>query len=277
MMKVKYTLKQAGYCKASEHHVLSGKKKKQIRFYATFGHIEHPKHGHILFDTGYTHRFFDETKKFPFSLYAKATPAYLKPEEEAITQLKSQGITSEDIKYIIISHFHADHISGLKDFPNATFICSKEAYEEVKNRKGIAAVRRAFVPNLMPEDFEQRVRFVNFKKSSNSINNLGKVEDIFNDGTILLFSCPGHAAGQLGALIQTESTRILSVADAAWVKENYKKMHLPMQIVRLFFDSWKDFVQSLENIHLFHKENLEVPIIPCHCKATMDQYLGKTF
>jgi glyoxylase-like metal-dependent hydrolase (beta-lactamase superfamily II) len=275
-MNVKYTLKQAGYCEASEHHVLSGKKKKQIRFYATFGHIEHPEHGHILFDTGYTHRFFEETKKFPFNLYAKATPAYLKPEEEAKNQLKAKGIHPEEVQYIIISHFHADHISGLRDFPNATFICSTAAYNEVKGKRGIAAVRRAFVPTLMPKNFEQRVRFIDFIASSQSLEHLGASVDLFEDGSILLFSCPGHAAGQIGALLQTENTPILLAADAAWVTENYTTMHLPMQVVRIFFDSWKDFKTSLQNIHLFHKANPEVPIIPCHCKATMDKHLDKT-
>lgn len=276
-MKVKYTLKQSGYCEASEHHVLKGKKKKQIKFYATWGHIEHPKHGHILFDTGYTHRFFEETKPFPFNLYAKATPAYLKHEEEAVNQLKAQGIKPEDISYIFISHFHADHIAGLKDFPEATFVCSIEAYEEIKDKKGIPAVRRAFVPKLMPEDFSERVQFVYFNSPSSVDDNLGNLVDFFEDGSVQLFSCPGHAAGQIGALLQTEHGPILLAADAAWVKENYESMHLPMQVVRLFFDSWKDFVQSLKNIHLYHKKNPKTIIIPCHCKKTMDEHLNKTY
>jgi glyoxylase-like metal-dependent hydrolase (beta-lactamase superfamily II) len=276
-MKVKYTLKQSGYCEASEHHVLRGNKKKKIQFYATWGHIEHPEYGHILFDTGYTNRFFEETKKFPFNLYAKVTPAYLKPEEEAINQLKTKGIAPEDVSFIIISHFHADHISGLSDYPNATYVCSTEAYSEVKGKKGIAAVRRAFVPALLPPDFEQRLQFVTFNSSSISIEHLGKTADLFHDGSVLLFTCPGHAAGQMGALLQTETSRVLIAADAAWVKQNYESVHLPMQIVRIFFHSWKDFKQSLKNIHLFHKANPETPIIPCHCKETMDVYLNKTF
>lgn len=31
-------------------------------------------------------------------------------------QLKEKGIDKEDIKYIIISHLHPDHIGGLKFF-----------------------------------------------------------------------------------------------------------------------------------------------------------------
>ena len=276
-VKIKYTLKQSGYCEASEHHVLRGKKKKQIKFYATWGYIEHPEHGHILFDTGYTHRFFEETKKFPYSLYANATPAYLKPEEEAVSQLMVKGIAPEEVSYIIISHFHADHICGLLDFPNAKFICSEVAYNEVRGKKGIPAVRRAFVPALLPSDFEERVQFVDFSSASKSTEYLGKSIDLFQDGSVRLFSCPGHAAGQIGALLCTHSGDVLLVVDAAWVRQNYAAMHLPMQIVRIFFHSWKDFKQSLKNIHLFHKAHPETPIIPCHCKETMDLYLDKTF
>ena len=276
-MKVKYTLMQGGYCEASEHHVLRGKKKKQIKFYATFGHIEHPEHGHILFDTGYTNRFFEETHKFPFNLYAKATPAYLKPEEEAVNQLREKGVSPENVSFIIISHFHADHISGLSDFSNATYVCSLDAYEEVKGKTGIPAVRRAFVPNLLPHDFYDRAIFISFNFPKCTHDTLGETVDLFDDGSILLFPCPGHAAGQIGALLKTQTTSILLAADAAWVKQNYEAMHLPMQIVRIFFHSWKDFKQSLKKIHLFHKANPDTPIIPCHCLATTKKYLNKTF
>ena len=32
-------------------------------------------------------------------------------------QLKEKGISPDEIKYIIISHLHPDHIGGLKFFP----------------------------------------------------------------------------------------------------------------------------------------------------------------
>ena len=35
---------------------------------------------------------------------------------EIKNQLKSLGLETSDIKHIIISHFHADHIGGIKRF-----------------------------------------------------------------------------------------------------------------------------------------------------------------
>lgn len=277
MNKITYQLRSAGYCKAMQHHVLRGTAKKKIHFHATFGLIHHPVHGHILFDTGYTHRFFKETTSFPFFLYAKATKVFLKPEEEATAQLQTMGIKPKDIQYIIISHFHSDHVCGLSDFPNARFVCSQTAYDDVKNRKGIQAVRRAYIPALMPKDFEKRALFIDTTTGKKTDKYLGKLTDLFNDGSILLMDLSGHAKGQIGALLATKSGPVLLAADAAWKKENYIKIHLPSPIVKLFFDSWQDFVKSLWRIHHFHIANTNTPIIVCHCSQTLEKFKEKVF
>ena len=271
-VKVKFSLKAAGYCESKLSHVLRGAKNKTIKFYATFGHIVHPEHGHILFDTGYTERFYTATQHYPFRFYAKATKVFVKKEEEAINQLKRDGVYPEDIRYIIISHFHADHIGGLKDFPNAKFICTQEAFDEVKNKTGIAAVRRAYVPALMPDDFRRRVKLIDINNAQNENVILGKMFDLFGDGTIQLCQLGGHAKGQIGALLNTEKGKTFLIADAAWLKENYVDFHLPSPVVRLFFDSWKDFKMSLKRVHDYHLANPNTQIIPCHCEATLGRW-----
>jgi glyoxylase-like metal-dependent hydrolase (beta-lactamase superfamily II) len=274
MIKVKYQLLSAGYCEAMQHHALQGAPKHKIKFYATFGYIHHPKHGHILFDTGYTSKFYTETRKFPFNLYAKTTKVYLKPEEEAKAQLMTMGIEPHDVSYIIISHFHADHVCGLLDYPNARFVCSDSAYRDVKNKRGLAAVKRAFIPNLMPVNFEARAQFVNISKAGQSDEHLGKMVDLFEDGSIQLMDLSGHAKGQIGALLETNSGPVLLAADAAWKKENYSNMHLPSKLVKLIFDSWSDYIASLAKVHHYHKAHLDTPIIPCHCSDTLATYHG---
>lgn len=273
MTKVKFSLKSAGYCTAKQSHALRGAKSKTIKFYATYAHIEHPVHGHILYDTGYTRRFYDVTKKFPFKLYAKLTKVYISEHEEAIEMLKQKGIDANDINYIIVSHFHADHIGGLKDFPRAKFICSDIAYEDIKDRKGVAALKKGFIPALMPADFEKRVELISFSKAEQLLPELGPVVDLFNDGSIILCSLPGHAKGQVGALLNTDK-KVFLISDAAWLKENYTNLHLPSPLVKLFFDSWKDFENSLQKVHNYAKANTDTVIIPCHCEETYRQISG---
>ena len=58
-------------------------------------------------------------QKFPYSVYAKLTPVHFTEEQSIKQQLLLDGIQPEEIKYIILSHFHGDHTAGLPDFPKS--------------------------------------------------------------------------------------------------------------------------------------------------------------
>ncbi|MDN4165144.1 MBL fold metallo-hydrolase [Cytophagales bacterium LB-30] len=265
-MPVSFKVFSSGYCVAGQHHAQRGAKAKKIRFYATWALIQHPQHGNILFDTGYAQRFHTVSATWPEKIYALLTPVTLAPEEEAHFQLSQQGIKPEVIDWIVISHFHADHIAGLADFPNAKFICSDTAWNDVKNTRGIKALKKGFLPALLPSDFENRLHTFSFSDSSEVHPQLGPMVDVFRDKSIQLCSLSGHAKGMIGALLDS-SPSVLLASDAAWLKENLEGK-LPHPIVRLFFDSWTDFKDSLDKVRAFHKANPEALIIPCHCEAT---------
>lgn len=276
MTRVSLEIRAAGYCTAGQHHALKGAERKTIRFYATFAVIKHPEKGCILFDTGYTSRFYEQTRSFPSSIYARATAVSVRKEEEAVSQLAAMGIPAEEVSYIIISHFHADHIGGLCDFPNAEFICSERAFESVQNKSGWSAVKQGFLPRHLPEDFEQRLQLIDFEHSQ-ADELLGPLVDVFNDGSIRLCSLEGHARGQMGALVNTAAKKVLLMADAAWLREHYESEALPHGIVRLFFDSWKHYKDTLARLRRYHKANPDVEMIACHCRATYEGLKGKCF
>jgi glyoxylase-like metal-dependent hydrolase (beta-lactamase superfamily II) len=86
---------------------------------------------------------------------------------------------------------------------------------------------------------------------------------------------PGHAAGQMGVLIETEKKQYLLAADSVWLKKSYEEMILPNSIVRLFFHSWSDFKRSLKKIHDYHKAYPNTVIIPTHCAVTTDPLISR--
>jgi glyoxylase-like metal-dependent hydrolase (beta-lactamase superfamily II) len=268
MKQVKLILGTAGYCYAKEHHAIKGGRKKEIPFNAVFALIKHPEKGWVLFDTGYTERFHEVTSTFPGSIYAKITKVYIKPEEEVKAQLLARNINPESIEHIIVSHFHADHVGGLKDFPNATFYCSKPAYNQVHKLRGLRAVAKGLLTNLLPEDFSERTLF--FEDIGQKIEGdfFQKSYDLFGDESILIHSIPGHAAGQYAAEIKTNKGHYFLAADSAWLKKSYQEYALPNPIVKLFFDSWADFKDSLKRLQNYHLANPETIIIPTHCNET---------
>ena len=271
-MDVEFQLLTAGFCWASQHHALRGAERKQIKFYATFGLIKHPVEGYILFDTGYTQRFFEETKQFPGKFYAQLTKVEIKEEEEAIAQLMEMGIAPEDVRWILISHFHADHVGGLKDFPNAQFVCSKTAYEDVLRKKGWSAVSNGYLPGLLPDDFLDRTSPFDWNNDLAMDPILGRKYDLFGDGSLLLVSLPGHATGQFGLLLSSEGQEYFLVADAAWTEASYKELRLPHPIVRFLFSDWKAFKVHLEKVHQYSKAHPNTHIIPCHSTKARDRY-----
>jgi glyoxylase-like metal-dependent hydrolase (beta-lactamase superfamily II) len=266
---------QGGYCTHPQAMVIRDGKWKTANFPSLFALISHPQIGAILFDTGYSQRFFAETSHFPFQLYALTTPVYLQPGESAVEQLQNHGLEPEEIKYIIISHFHADHIGGLSDFPNAQFICFQSAYQAVKSLGKIAALKSGFLAGLLPSDFEQRAIFVEQKNSIPLLHEYSIFEtgfDLFDDGSLIAVELPGHATGQLGLFFTDgDNQSYFLIADACWLSRAYQEFVQPHPIANLIFANSRDYVDTLYKIHQLHKSNPRLKIIPTHCSDTWMQ------
>lgn len=268
-MSVKVKFFQAGYCTHPEAVVIRGGRWKISNFPSLFALITHPQLGYILFDTGYSERFFQETKKFPFQIYALTTPVYFQSEDSAVYQLQKEGIEATEINYIIISHFHADHIGGLLDFPNAKFICFQSAYQAVRDLQGIKALKAGFLSGLLPLDFAERVIFVEDKPIVSLPSRFNPFEngiDLFSDGSLLAVELPGHAIGQLGLFFTDfDNQDYFLIADACWLSRAYQELVLPSPITKLIFSNQKEYVDTLEKIHHLYKLNPQIQVIPTHC------------
>lgn len=273
MKPCKLFLNYAGHCLAKASHAVKGDPHMDIAFRAMYGLIEHPEKGWILFDTGYTQRFFRATRFFPNKLYALITKVFIPEEEELKNQLLRAGIQPKDIRHIIVSHFHADHIGGLKDFPEAKLYCSEIAWKQVQNTPRLLAFSKGILHHLIPDDFEKRVVFVEQSVQRQDAV-LGTVFDLFGDDSLQVFSVPGHAAGQIGIRLQTEKNTCLLVADACWDRRAYQHLQLPHPLVRLFFDSWADYKAGIFRLRKYHQAFPDHLIIPTHCFSSWEKHIS---
>jgi glyoxylase-like metal-dependent hydrolase (beta-lactamase superfamily II) len=232
--------------------------------------IQHPEKGWILYDTGYTQRFHEATKSYPNKIYADMTKVVINPENEVKAQLERNGIAIGDIKHIIITHFHGDHVAGLLDFPDATFYASRAALDQVLNVPNWRAFTKGILKDLIPKDLKERTVVVDEACQASNHSTLGLKYDLFGDDSISMIPLPGHAAGQMGVMLETARHHYFLIADASWLKKTYQSLKLPNPIVRLFFDSWSDFKSSLNKVHAYHKQHPQTIIVPTHCAETTD-------
>lgn len=243
-------------------------------FPAMFGLLRHPTQGLILYDTGYAPRFFAETARFPASLYRRATPVVCPPAETAVAQLAHQGIRPADIGLIILSHFHADHLGGLLDFPRARLLYLRAALDpRLHQRSTFANVRRGLLPGLLPTDLAVRTTFAD-DQPRRPLPDLVPFDtgyDLIGDGSLLGVEVSGHAPGQLGLLFTAQGGQpVFLVADACWTRHAFISLELPWPPVRLITHDMARYHFHIRQLHQLHARRPDLLLVPSHCQESID-------
>ncbi len=275
-MSIQLDLMWAGHCRHPEFMTLRGGSWRSQAYPALFGLIQHPKQGTILFDTGYTPRFMELTRSWPQNLYRWITPVVCPSPMTAASQLAKRGISPEQVRHILVSHFHADHIAGLRDFPRAQFWCFREAYEQVHRAQGWRALLQGFLAGLLPEDFEARLTFVDDQPTGSvpaALAAFAPAFDLFGDRTIHALALPGHVVGQMGVFFDDlhGHTQFL-VADACWSSGAFRELRPPNPLVGIVMDNFSVYRQTLTKLHHLHINNADIHIIPSHCREIWHQH-----
>ncbi|MDE1167724.1 MAG: MBL fold metallo-hydrolase [Pseudomonas sp.] len=220
-----------------------------------------------LWDTGYSTHFQEQTKSGLFRVYRHVTPVYFDPRESLVEQLRAAGLASNDIEGVILSHFHADHIAGLRDFNQSNFICSGQGWQQTRALRGFAALKQAFIPGLIPESFEARLQFIERFARVGLPEQLAPFDHGFelpgSGGQIFLVPLPGHAVGHIGAFILTEAGWTLLASDAGWSTHSYQTLRGPSVLAHWLMDDPRAYHDTLRRLNQLWAAGL-VDIRLCH-------------
>lgn len=214
-----------------------------------------------LWDTGYSRHFFDATRTGVYQLYPKITPVYYQDTDAIVEQLAKLGIQASDLSAIIVSHFHADHIAGIKDFPQVPLIASQAGFLRVQHLSGVGALRQGFLPDLLPDDVQQRLHFVEQFKKTPLPSELAPFSHGYalpdSAGDVFLVALDGHACGQIGAFVHTDTGWLLLAADAAWSQHNYLGRP-PSRLVHTLLDNKRDYYHTLDRLAILHARGIDI-------------------
>lgn len=225
------------------------------RCFPSRAYLIETRHGLILWDTGYAERFRSATAHGVYRLYAWITPVHFGAADELHGQLRAFGVDPRDIGTLVLSHFHADHIAGMRDFPAARLLCSAPGWQAVRALSGLAALRQAFIPALLPADIEARLDFVEacpLLPLPAALAPFTQGRDPDGAGEMYIVDLPGHAPGHLGAFVSTEQGWTLLASDAAWVPDSYQQLRGPSELSFLIQHRRGAYYDTLGKLHQLH-------------------------
>ena len=265
---------KAGLCYHPAAMARRGASLCPTEFPALAGLIIHPSEGPVLFDTGYDPAFFVATQPFPERLYRWATPVTLKEGHAVVDQLARHAFKPNDVRNIVVSHFHGDHVAGLHAFPNARLFCSEQGARQLKRFGRFGRVRRGLLASLAPSEMQTRARFFEAMAATTLSSDMQPFEtgaDLFGDGSLIAVNLPGHCIGHWGLIINTDGRKSFLVGDAAWSSAAVRDNVPPPRLTTALLGHTDTYRRTLLDLHNLQTRNNEVLIAPSHCQeiATM--------
>lgn len=155
--------------------------------------VEHPD-GVCLFDTGQTARA-SRARYFPaWHPFFRLARFELGPGDEAASQIRGHGIDPEDVRWVVLSHLHTDHVGGLEPFTGAEVLVSRVEWERAA---GWAGRIRGYLPQHWPDGLEPHL--IDF--DDGPVGVFERSHDVAGDGLLRLVPTPQHTPGHMSLLV----------------------------------------------------------------------------
>lgn len=263
-----WQLFEAGHCRHPEIATRRDGALRPCEFPALATLLHHRVHGWLLFDTGYAPHFHVATHPFPERLYRWVTPVHLQPDESLVQQLAAQDIAAAQIRWVLLSHLHGDHVAGVADFPQAQVACARQAWDDLHGRGRIAATRQGFLPALL-DGVRPRLHWFEdcpLAHPPDMLRGFAEVRDLFGDGSLLLVPLPGHAPGHYGLWFEDEQGPVFLVADAVWSSDALRKGVPPPALVSAWLGDRPRYEHTLRQLQALQQAYPALRIVPAHCR-----------
>ncbi|MFD0795960.1 N-acyl homoserine lactonase family protein [Maribacter chungangensis] len=169
--------------------------------------ISHPK-GNLMWDAGLPEMLVGQDP------YTDPSGAFTVSRQDSVLhQLKSIGMTPDDVQYVALSHTHFDHTGHANVMHKSTWLVQGSEYDMITSDE----IRNGENAGL----YEAIKELKNVKKLEGDY-------DVFGDGTVVIKSMPGHTPGhQVLYLELVEHGPLLLTGDLYHLYENREYKRVP--------------------------------------------------
>ena len=215
--------------------------------------VEHPSAGTILIDTGFHASVAADKKASLGRLGAMFTDVDIRADDALPGQLRERGIDPSAVRYVVMTHLHVDHASGVSQFPGATFIVSAPEWRAAS----AGGLKEGYIRRQFDHAFDWRT--VDFSGDVSSFATFSRSLDLLGDGSIRLLSTPGHTPGHMSVVLRLPDREFLVAGDAAFTLRAITESVLPFNLV-----DEHQYRRSLREIQLYRRETPQAVIVPGH-------------
>ena len=136
------------------------------------------------------------------------------PKVGIVDRLKEVNVTPDQVKFVGISHFHADHTGQLAPFTNATLFIGKGDWDQITAPTPMQGANVAGFKSWIDE--------------KRKVEPLTADKDVFGDGSVIVLRTPGHTPGHTALLVRLKDMGpVLLSGDAVHFHENYEGNGVP--------------------------------------------------
>lgn len=272
MIRVGFRWLERGLCRHPELMTITGGSLCAVDFPALVGVIAHPTRGTFLFDTGYDPAFIEATRPFPERLYRWTTPVTISEEAQWNRWCAAHDIDEDAIAGTIISHFHGDHVAGMRHLSNRPVYCARAGLDALRRPGRFGRVRQGLLPALVPHDADAQARFFEDAPACvlpGAFAPFSEGHDILGDGSVLAIELPGHCAGHWGLAFFTKGDQpVLLAADAVWSGRSITEQLPPPRLTTTLLGNTRRYRATLDLLCTAAANNRGLAILPSHCAAS---------
>ncbi len=168
--------------------------------------IEHPE-GVIVVDTGETARInepgYTDCDPVTNLIYSGLLRFALSREDEIGAQLPLLGISPSDVRWVVQTHLHGDHVGGLAAFPRAEFLLSEADY-----RNPIGGLTCRYPANFNPTLVDH--------VTPTPLTGFPNGYALTQAGDVWIIPTPGHTAGHQSVVLLSGDKAYCFAGDASF-------------------------------------------------------------
>lgn len=167
--------------------------------------IEHPE-GIIVVDSGETHKINDpgyvDCDPVTAWVYSNNLRFAVNTADELPAQLRALNMDPADVRILVQTHLHSDHMGNIGSFPNAEIYVPEADYPN-----GMGALRCHYPPSFAP-------KFAAWRNLD--LPGFQQAHALTGDGNLMIVPTPGHSMGHQSVLLRDVERDYIFAGDTSF-------------------------------------------------------------